>query len=86
MGQMSIKKIMKNKYSYLKHVTIETNPLVKYLVEQGVDVNKENKYKETLLFLACRNGNKVIVECLVEHGPSINKRCNKFEKPTFNFF
>jgi len=47
--------------------------IVKYLVQKGVDVNKENGRGETPLFLACEKGNEQIVKYLVEHGANINK-------------
>jgi len=47
--------------------------LVKYLVELGADVNKENKFNETPLYGACEEeeGKEKIVKYLVEHGINI---------------
>jgi len=51
--------------------------LVKYLIEQGEDVNKENKLNgQTPLSLACEKENEVIVKYLVEHGAIIDKEDN----------
>jgi len=36
----------------------ENENLVKYLVEHGADINKENKSAETALFYACMRENK----------------------------
>jgi len=47
--------------------------IVKYLVEQGTYINKENEDGETPLFEACINGNTEIVKYLVENGADINK-------------
>lgn len=45
--------------------------MVKYLVEQGVNINKENKYRETPIFYACESGNEIIVKYLMEHETDI---------------
>jgi len=50
--------------------------IVKYLIEQGDDINKENWKKETPLFNVYESGSEVIVKYLVEHGADINiKNC-----------
>jgi len=46
---------------------------VKYLVEHGADINKENKFGWTPIFIACQKGHINIVKYLVEHGADINK-------------
>jgi len=46
---------------------------VKYLVEQGANINKEMKWGETPLFRACYSGKLNIVKYLVELGANINK-------------
>jgi ankyrin repeat protein len=53
--------------------------LVKYLVELGADVNKENKFNETPLYCACRKGNEKIVKYLIEHGANVN-RVNQYNE------
>ncbi|KAG4097319.1 ankyrin repeat-containing domain protein [Neocallimastix lanati (nom. inval.)] len=59
--------------------------LVKYLVEKGVDINKEAKWKgETLLFHVCYCGNKDLVEYLIEHGADINKEDKYGRTPLFD--
>jgi len=47
--------------------------LVEYLVEHGVDINKENYFDKTPLFYACSSGNKELVDYLIENGADINK-------------
>jgi len=47
--------------------------LIYYLVEHGIDINKDNLFKETPLFYACESGNKDLVKYLVKHGTDINK-------------
>jgi len=51
-------------------------PIVKYLVEIGVNINKESKNGNTPLFDACRSGNLNLVKYLVEIGENINKENN----------
>jgi len=45
---------------------------VKYLIEQGADINIENESGETPLFNACSSGNENLVKYLIEHGADIN--------------
>ena len=40
--------------------TIKT--IIRYLVEHGSDINKENQDKETPLFIVCKNGNKELAK------------------------
>jgi len=42
-------------------------------VEHGANVNKENNDGETPLFIACKFGNEIKVQYLVEHGANIKK-------------
>jgi len=35
--------------------------IIKYLIEHGIDINKEDMLSEILLFKACKNGNEVII-------------------------
>ncbi|ORX85834.1 ankyrin, partial [Anaeromyces robustus] len=55
--------------------------LVKYLIEHGADINKENRGGETPLFLACRSGNKNLVKYLIDLGADINKENEEGETP-----
>jgi len=60
--------------------------LLKYLVEHGADINKENIFGEIPLFKACKSGNKDIVEYLVEQveqRANINKENEIGETPLF---
>jgi hypothetical protein len=54
--------------SYL-HAATEGNyyELVKYFIEKGSDVNKQNFDKETPLHLAARNKNMKIIKILLDH-------------------
>ena len=60
---------------YLFYECFKDNSIlkVKYLVEHGADVNKENRNGETPLFSACIKGNEAIVKYLMEHGADIHK-------------
>ncbi|OUM58750.1 hypothetical protein PIROE2DRAFT_22739, partial [Piromyces sp. E2] len=57
----------------------ENIKVVKYLVEHGADINKENYERETPLFYACKSGNEAVIKYLVERGADINKE-NKYER------
>jgi len=47
--------------------------MIKYLVEHGADINKENNLKQTPMWYACEMGNENIVKYLFEHGADIYK-------------
>ena len=55
--------------------------LVRYLVEHGADINKENWVGETPLFKACECGNEDLVSYLIEHGADVNKGHGCFFSP-----
>ncbi|KAL6589059.1 ankyrin repeat-containing domain protein, partial [Neocallimastix sp. 'constans'] len=57
--------------------------IIKYLVEQGTDVNKGNNRAETPLHDACNNENEDLIKYLVEHGADINKENINDEIPLF---
>ena len=46
--------------------------LVKYLIEQGADINEEGHRFETPLFNACKSGNENLVKYLIECGADIS--------------
>jgi len=48
--------------------------IIKYLIEVGADVNKEDKNNLTPLFYACESGNEAVVKYLVDHGADVNKK------------
>jgi len=50
---------------------------VKYFVELGVDIDKENEYGNSPLTLACRCGHEDIVKYLIERGADINRECKE---------
>ena len=52
-------------------------PLVKYLVEKGININSENKDDETPLFIACDRNKKEIIEYLIDKGANVMKENNK---------
>ncbi|ORX69348.1 ankyrin [Anaeromyces robustus] len=48
--------------------------IANYLIDHGVNINKENVCGETPLFQACYGGNEAIVRYLVKLGTDINKK------------
>ncbi|ORX63511.1 ankyrin, partial [Anaeromyces robustus] len=42
--------------------------LVKYLMEQGAEINVMSRCNHTPLYTACQSGYENIVKCLLEHG------------------
>jgi len=56
---------------------------VKVLLEDGADVNKQNKYGTTSLFLAAQIGNREIVEALLSFGADVNIINHKRNAPIF---
>ena len=50
------------------------NKLVKYLVENGADVNAKDKYGQTALINAVKIGNLEILKYLVENGAYVNEK------------
>jgi len=59
--------------------------IVKYLVEHGTDINKENKNGETPLHFAIRLRIERLVKYLVEHGADIHKENKKGFSPLLTF-
>jgi len=66
----------------------EYDAVVKFLIEQGADINIEGKYdkyySKTPLSVACERGNENTVKYLVEHGANVNvelKSKNFIETP-----
>ncbi|OUM61539.1 hypothetical protein PIROE2DRAFT_12452 [Piromyces sp. E2] len=57
--------------------------IIKYLVKQGADINKENILGETPLFFACRSQNVNVVKGILENGTNINKENILGETPLF---
>jgi len=51
--------------------------IVRWLIENGADVNKENKDGNTSLIEACYYGNDNIIKLLIENGADVNKE-NKY--------
>jgi len=57
--------------------------IVKYLVEWGAIINKEDYDKCTPLIVTCYNGHIAIMKYLVELGANINKEDNDGYTPLF---
>ena len=60
-----------------KAATIGNKELVESLIQQGADVNAQNKEGATALMLAAGKGNKDIAELLIQHGANVNIRSNE---------
>lgn len=50
-------------------------------MEKGADVNLEDKYGQTCIFYAIREGHYDIVEFLIKHGANVNKIDKKKQTP-----
>ena len=69
--------IDKNDYSPLSFAVryIDNINIIKYLIEViGVDVNKENRYGHSPLYIACILNKSEAVDILIDNGADINKR------------
>jgi len=60
--------------------------MVKYLIEQGSDINQENWIGETPLINACKKGNEAMVKYLIEQGADINKENGYSKTPLLKAF
>lgn len=67
----------------LLHYATRTSslPMVKFLVERGLDVNALNDQYETPIFSAVKNNNFDIVNYLVKEGAFIDIKNRRFETP-----
>lgn len=70
---------MIEKYQYSTLVKMGKN-MVEYLVELGVDINKESKYGETPIFKVYESRNGILVNYLLEYGANIKYKCKIYEK------
>ena len=48
--------------------------IIKYLIDQGADVNGKMEYNVSALIKACEYGYTDIVKYLIEHGANINEK------------
>ncbi len=65
-----------NDTALIHAVLKERYQIVRRLVENGVDVNKENRLKETAFTLSAADGppNILTMKYLIEHGANVNQR------------
>jgi len=71
-----------DKSYYLFNVCESGNePIVRYLIKHGADINIKAKYGETPLFYACASGNENLVKYLIELGADINEESKFGETP-----
>ena len=57
---------------FISAVRANNFELVKKLIDEGVDVNYQDKYGNTALIYASRQGNKEICNLLINYGADIN--------------
>ncbi|OUM69803.1 hypothetical protein PIROE2DRAFT_2230 [Piromyces sp. E2] len=57
--------------------------LLRYLVERGADIHKENKKGKTPLLTAYKYGKMMIIRYLIEHGADITKVDSEGKPPLF---
>lgn len=69
-----INKSIDNMDNTFLHIACECGyyKLVKYLILNGSDVNKENKNKETPIMFSCKTYNKKIFKILFKNGSHLN--------------
>jgi len=65
------------------HIHIGNFNIIKYLVDHGVGVNKEDKDGFTPLISAGITGNEAVVKYLIDHGADVNKK-GVLKKQKFN--
>ena len=53
------------------------NEVVKLLLERGAYVDVQSKGGDTVLYCAVKNGDSVIIEHILKHGPDVNNESNK---------
>ena len=47
--------------------------IIKFIIEYRIKINDKDFFNRTPLYIACLNGNEVVVKYLVEHGTDVNK-------------
>jgi cytohesin len=70
-----------NKEATQELLYILDNNNIKEIIEKGPDVNAKNKYDDTPLLLAIRNGNDEISELLIEKGAHFNAMGRRGDTP-----
>ena len=58
--------------------------MIKYLIEHGADINKENNNGGTPLMFASKNENKTLIKYLVDHGANVNIKLDNGKTILFN--
>ncbi|OUM65003.1 hypothetical protein PIROE2DRAFT_60299 [Piromyces sp. E2] len=60
--------------------------IIKYLIDNGADVNKKNKHGDTPLIKAIRTWKNDIVKYLIENGADVNKVDKEGNSPLINAY
>lgn len=65
-------------FSYARHGRVEA---IEKLLDRGIPINVRDMYGNTLLVIACQNGNKRIAKSVLRRGADINARNHKGNTP-----
>lgn len=65
-------------FSYARHGRVES---VERLLDRGIPMNVRDEYGNTILVIACQNGNKRIAKAVLRRGADINARNYKGNTP-----
>ena len=65
-------------FSYARHGRVDE---IERLLDKGIPVDVRDTYGNTLLTIACQNGNKRVAKCVLRRAANINSRNNKGNTP-----
>ena len=65
-------------FSYARHGRVDE---IERLLDKGIPVDVRDAYGNTLLTIACQNGNKRVAKCVLRRAANINSRNNKGNTP-----
>ena len=65
-------------FSYARHGRVDE---IDKLLDKGIPVDVRDAYGNTLLTIACQNGNKRVAKCVLRRAANINSRNNKGNTP-----
>jgi hypothetical protein len=65
-------------FSFARHGRVDE---IDRLLDKGIPVDVRDSYGNTLLTIACQNGNKRVAKCVLRRAANINSRNNKGNTP-----